>query len=44
MLEKDDVTTGDETEDNLEGCDCSSIDDAEQTPDEDLPAAVGGGA
>ena len=30
-----------DTEDDMDGCDCS-IDDADATPDEDLPAAVGG--
>jgi hypothetical protein len=30
-----------DTEDDIDGCDCP-IDEADETPDEDLPAADGG--
>ena len=44
MVEENKATELEETEDSLDGCDCSAVDEADQTADEDLPAAVGGGS
>jgi hypothetical protein len=41
MAKKKKVSDSEVNENDIDGCDCS-IEEADATPDEDLPAAVGG--
>lgn len=41
MSTEAEIPDPEDTEDNIDGCDCP-IEEADSTPDENLPAAVGG--